>query len=213
MTTDTKNYRDYLALTAQGLKYLQAKWGSRFIGAIGLFSDIIAEGSRQAFIQGLPGHPEQADDSLLQSGKDRGLWQFRGESMSAYSVRVQNVWDAREQAGTPQQMLRIIDQWGAARHPDTWVQGTVTLTENPDGVPTTFDFDIDIPLGLISVFTLNYYGEPGLTWGKPGFVWGGDAQGNAIDLYRIVKEWKPSRSVGTVGIEYDSGDFVFYPIR
>jgi hypothetical protein len=75
--------------TVKGLAYLGAKWGQRLAGgAIGLMADTLSEGATQAFYARLPGHPEQADDSMEQSGKDRDLYRFRGETRANYASRL-----------------------------------------------------------------------------------------------------------------------------
>lgn len=199
------NYREYLAKTVQGLSYLTNRWGSRFVGTIGTFADAIAEGGRQAFLARLPGHEEQAEDSLIQTASDRDFWRFRGESKSALGARVRNAWTAYEQAGTPQQVLRAIDEWGNARFPDTWIDNTVTLVESSD--PSVFEFTVTIPVGLIDPIDVYRYGDPGLVYGQAGVVYGYDTDGNVIDLYRLIKQWKPARSKGFLKIETETDVF------
>lgn len=200
------NYREYLAKTLQGIRYTTGRWGSRIFGAVGLFADAIAEGERQAFYQSLIGHEQQAEDSLIQTTTDRGLWRFIGESVASLGARVQNAWEAYEQAGTPQQMLRAIDEWGSARYPETWINDQCLLDESVD--PARFDFEITIPFGLIDPFTINLYGDPGLVYGQPNFIYGYDLEGNFVDLWRVVKKWKPARSLGRVRVAYEPLTYV-----
>jgi hypothetical protein len=191
------NFRDYIALTLQGVRYAGAHWGQRVFGTVGLFADAIAEGERQAFYQSLIGHTEQAEDSLLQATADRGLWRFLNETKAVLAARVADAWTDYERQGTPQQMLRAVDQWGSARYPDTWVNDTCTLTESE--VSTLFTSELFIPYGMIDPFTVNVYGGGGV-YGA-GLIYGYDAEGNFVDLYRIVKKWKPARSKVSVVVE------------
>ncbi len=200
---ESKNYRAYIANVLRGVSYAGAQWGQKFFGSLGLVSDAIAEGGRQAFYARLPGHEQQAEDSLLQVTKDRGLWRFIGETKTALAERVQNAWDAYEQAGTDIQMLRAINEWGNARYPDTWIDGAVTLTESV--VPTVFEFTVTNPEGLIDPISLPLYGDPGLTYGMADLYYGYDVEGNFVDLYRLVKQWKPARSRGFVRVEISTG--------
>jgi hypothetical protein len=191
------NFRDYIALTLQGVRYAGAHWGQRVFGTVGLFADAIADGERQAFYQSLIGHTEQAEDSLLQATADRGLWRFLNETKAVLAARVADAWTDYERQGTPQQMLRAVDQWGSARYPDTWVNDTCTLTESE--VSTLFTSELFIPYGMIDPFTVNVYGGGGV-YGA-GLIYGYDAEGNFVDLYRIVKKWKPARSKVSVVVE------------
>lgn len=95
---------DYKAMAAglvRGLRiFRNGRYGQRFVGTIGLYADLVAEGCRQAFISRLPGHPEQSEDAATQVGFDRQLSRYKYETTLLYKTRLQNAWDAYAQGGT-----------------------------------------------------------------------------------------------------------------
>lgn len=186
---------------------MRAHWGRRLVGgAIGLIGDALSEGTSQAFYARLPGHPQQAADSLAQVGKDRGLYRFRGETDANSLTRIQEAWDDYEQGGTKQQMLKVVNQWGVAGWPVTWNTGTITLDESVN--PFAFNFTISIPFGNISpAWSPNFYGA-GRLYGDIGFYYGLGQNLDVPMLLYIVRKWKPSRSVGFIKVYYDLTNFV-----
>jgi hypothetical protein len=203
------NYRDFIAGTLKGIRYASGQWGQRIFGTLGLFADAIAEGERQAFYQQMPGHVEQATDSLLQVTADRGLWRFLNETKATLAARVADAWSDYEQQGSPIQMLRAVDQWGSARYPDTWVSDTCTLFES--AISTAFSFTVIVPYGMIAPFTVAAYGDVGLVYGG-GSIYGYDSEGSFVDLYRILKKWKPARSIGFVFVEHVPASYVYLEV-
>jgi hypothetical protein len=185
-------FRRYVWDTLRGLSYWRAYWARRLSGAaLGLIVDSLAEGATQAFYARLPGHPQQAPDSLARVGLDRQLVRFRGETAANWVARVVDAWDDYPQGGTPQQMLRVVNQWGNAGWPTTWDDLQVTLTEDPD--PAVFEFEIEIPFGLIDPpIPAVYYGT-GASYGDLGLFYGISDTDIPMLLY-LVRKWKPSRS-------------------
>jgi hypothetical protein len=202
-------WRRFVWETVTGIGWLRAFWGRRLSGgAIGLFADLIAEGATQAFFARLVGHPQQAPDSLLQVGRDRDLIRFRGETEANYRARVGDAWDDYDQGGTPQQMLHVIDQWGSAGWPETWINDTCTLVE---GEP--FEFTITIPFGLIDPpWVPEVYGG-GHTYAELGFYYGVGVSTDIPMLLYLVRKWKPARCVGYVRVYYSVSDFVTFRVR
>jgi hypothetical protein len=138
-------------------------------GALGLVADALGEGAQQAFFARLPGHPQQAPDSLARVGLDRDLFKFRDETAVNWAARVRGAWDDYEQAGTDIQLLHVVNQFGAALWPATWVDITA-ITESAN--PLIFEFEIEIPYANIDppfpqvVYGgLQLYGASGLTYG------------------------------------------------
>lgn len=193
-----------------GLQYLRAYWGRRFTGgAIGLLLDMLAEGASQAIYARLPGHPEQAPDSLVQVGKDRQLFRFRGETDANWALRVQQVWDDYTQAGTPQQLLHVINQWGHAGWPASWID--LTSANLVESAHTSFTFTLTIPFGNINPPWLPWLvGAPGITIGMPGLYVGIGVSTDIETLIYLVRKWKPARSKGFATIYYSvSGSVTF----
>lgn len=194
-------------LTA-GLQYFRAYWGRRLVGgAIGLFGDILGEGSNQAFYARLPGHEQQAEDSLRQVGFDRGLNRFRGETIENWTARVRAAWDDYDQGGTPQQMLRVVNQWGFAGWPDTWDEGLVTLDEDIGIAGRPFSFRLTIGFGIIDPpWGPEVYGS-GILYGETGLYYGIGQSTDIEMLLHIVRKWKPARSRAYVRIYWSETDF------
>lgn len=187
-------FRRVVWVTVTGLALFRAKWGRRLVGgAIGLLGDVLGAGATQAFYARLPGHPEQATDSLEQAAKDRDLYRFRGETQANWITRVQEAWDDYEQAGTDIQLLKVLNQWGAAGWPVTWNPANLTLTESGD--PASFTFTISIAFGSISPpWTPEVYGS-GHVYGESGFFYGLGSQTDLAMLVYLIRKWKPARSV------------------
>lgn len=187
--------------TTRGIAWACSYFGRRLVGgAIGLVFDAIVEGANQAFYARLPGHSQQAADSLAAVGLDRELYRFRGETDANWLARVRDAWDDYEQGGTKQQVLKVVNQWGNAGFPGYWVDASVTLVESAD--PLVFDFTITIPYGLIMPpWVPEFYGT-GRTYGEIGFYYGLSAETDLAMLVYLVRKWKPSRSIGYIKIYY-----------
>ncbi len=197
-------FRRAVWLLTESLVYARAYWGRRFFGgAIGLMADALAEGASQAFYARLPGHSQQAPDSLAQVGLDRDFYRFRGEIDANWLSRIAESWDDYAQGGTSQQVLRVVNQWGAAGWPSTWVALTSSaLVES--GSPTDFSFTLTIPFGLISpAWVPALYGS-GHVYGEVGFFYGLGASTDVAMLRYLVRKWKPSRSRGLITIFYSA---------
>lgn len=200
-------FRRFVWQTTTAFAYWRAYWGRRLAGgAIGLMADLLSEGGSQSFYARLPGHPEQALDSLIQVGKDRDLYRFRGESDADYLQRVIDAWDDYDQAGTPQQMLHVLNQWGAAGWPGSWNPANLTLTES--GSAVDFSFTIMIAFGSISpAWTPEVYGGTHV-YGESGFFYGLSAETDLAMLVYLVRKWKPARSIGKIQVFISPSDSV-----
>ncbi len=172
-----------------------------------MLGDDIAATSTQAFFARLPGHPQQAPDSLIQVGKDRGLIRFRGETQAAWIARVQSAWDDYAQGGTDIQMKRVLNQWGNAGWPLTWDNNAWTLVET-SGVGV-FITTITIPFGLIDPpWTPIAYGSGGHIYGESGFFYGAGPSNDLAMLLYLVRKWKASRGKAYVKVYYTVSDSV-----
>lgn len=96
--------------------------GQAATGFIGILTDLATEGLHQAFYSRLPGHHQQAVDSLDVVGADRELIKYSpspidftgtaSESLALWRTRVHRAWVDYEQGGTPQVVLRGVEDWG-----------------------------------------------------------------------------------------------------
>lgn len=205
-------FRRFVWETIGPVAWARAFWGRRLVGgAIGLMSDLISESATQAFYARLPGHAQQAPDSLTQVGKDRDLFRFRGETDANWADRVLSAWDDYEQAGTNIQMLHVINQWGTAGWAASWPSGTVTLVES--GNPVDWSFTITIPFGMIDPPLIPTTYGSGHVYGELGLFYGiGPSTDLSVLLY-LVRKWKRSPSVGYVKVYYSVSGFVQFTVR
>jgi hypothetical protein len=210
----TNTFRYTLWQTVQGLAYLRAYWGRRFMGgAIGIITDALAEAAAQAFYARLPGHPQQAPDSLTQTGLDRGLITFRGETIPNIAARVRAAWSDYAQGGTPQQMIRVINEWGTAGWPDTWGAGLNSSNLVESGSPTDFSFTLTIPYGLINPpWAPIVYGTAGRFYGEADFFYDIGPSTDIPMLLYLVRKWKPSRSKGFVTVFFLPAESVTFTV-
>lgn len=196
--------RYFLWSTVIGMAWASAFWGRRLVGgALGLISDALAEGAQQAFYARLPGHPQQAPDSLAASAADRSYFRFRGETTTNFASRVLHAWAAYDQAGTPQQMIRVLNQWGNAGWPGSWVNLTQSgnIIESSD--PASFTFTITIPYGnIFPPWTPAIYGTNTDTYGDGKLFYGLGPSTDIATLLYLVRQWKRASSQATVVIFY-----------
>jgi hypothetical protein len=204
-------FKRYAWEFTRGLQYWRARWGRRLMGgAMSIVMDAMAEAFNQAFYARLPGHPQQAEDSLAQSGKDRELYRFRGETLANWSARVLAAWDDYEQGGTDIQVLRVINQWGEAGWPDTWDPGLVTLVES--GSDTDFSFTLTIGYGAIDPPWVPWSWGDGSVWGEAGLFWGIGPSTDIPHLLYLVRKWKRSSSRAYVVVYWSATDFVTFTV-
>lgn len=191
-----QTYRRYTAQLTAGIDFLRSALGVAWAGTVALVQDALAEGTRQAFITGLPGHPEQTADSLDQCGAERELFRYRNESQASWAARVRNAWQFYEQAGTPIQVLRAVNEWGSIVFPATWDPTHVFLVEGPWA-----RFSIFIEAGVLPWQPPVAYGS-GIVYGGADVMYGvSNAKKEDIaTLLRVIKKWKPARSKGNVVI-------------
>lgn len=197
--------------TMEAIAFARAFWGRRlFGGAIGLMADALSEGANQSFYARLPGHSQQALDSLDQVGKDTDLFRFRGESDANWKARVRARWDDYAQGGTDIQLLRVINQWGNAGWPVTWNNSSVTLVESGD--PADFSFTLTIGYGIIAPpWTSEVYGS-GHLYGEVGFFYGLGSATDLATLLYLVRKWKRSTSRAHVNVYLTALTFVSFTV-
>jgi hypothetical protein len=169
-------------------------------------ADAVTDVAEQAFYSRLPGHPQQAPDSLLQVARDRGLDRFRGETETNWKARVRAAWSDYLQGGTPQQMNNVLNQWGNAGWPVTWNNSNLTVVES--GSPTDFSFTVTIAFGNVSPPWLPEKYGTGHTYGESGFFYGLGASTDIAMLVFLVRKWKPSRSQAIIKVFYTATDFI-----
>jgi hypothetical protein len=200
------NYKAYAAGLVKGLRVFKAYYGSRIVGAIGLYADMVAEGARNAFIARLPGHPDQAEDSALQVGFDRELVRYKYEPLADYKVRLLKAWDAYQQGGTNINLRNQINYlltciWAPLGVPDLtnvlnwcfffeagWANHNTIFNFTPGGGSVN---------GAWSLTPENY---GAFNWGNPNTVYGA-SNVQADDLATLktaIRKWLPSRTKGYI---------------
>lgn len=203
-------YRRYIYQLTAGVDFLREGLGRLYAGTYGAIADGLLEGVRQAFVQSLPGHPEQTSDSLDQVGSDRQLFKYRSESIASWSSRVQNAWLYYEQAGTDIQVKRAINEWGTIVFGATWDPAKVFLTEGPWA-----QFTVWFAAGLTPWLPATTY-DSGTVYDDPALLYDirNATTEDVTTLSRLVKKWKPERSRGTIllvlsGIAYDEPGILY----
>jgi hypothetical protein len=176
-------FRDVARFTVRGLSYLiEDLTGQKWVESRALFSDLLAEATRAAFLSKLPGHPEQAQDALIEQAADWGLYQFRFESWSDFALRVRDHFARKKQNGSVPMVLRAIEEYGRNTWPVEWRADTTELTE--DGWA---DFTVTIDHS---------------TWSED-FWLDGVYDADLVLLAKEIRKWAPLRSKGTLVFRTD----------
>ncbi len=193
------------------------RWASQGAGAaasgyIAVLTDLVTEGLHQAFYARLPGHPQQAADSLDVTGSDRDLIKyspsvdFIGDplvSAALWKTRVHRAWKDYEQGGTPQVVIQGVNDWGNETFGTLNVDldGYAVALEEYQWARFRVDLSDDVPWGPAFV-----YGAVGRKYGDGG-VYG--MSGHSDDIQscrRTVRKWKPKRSKGK--LRFNQGQII-----
>ncbi len=172
----------YARYTVRGLSYLLSGAGARDISFLGLVSDLVAESGRAAFLNSLPGHPEQAEDALREQAARLGFYRFRYESHLDFAERIRNHPARARQAGSAVMALRAAEEYGRNTWPVEWASDTTTLTE--DGWA---DFTV----------TIDH-----TTWSEDAWL-EGSYDADLSLLAKEIRKWAPFRSKGTLVFRTD----------
>lgn len=203
LDTQIATIKRWTAVLVQEMRVLSNYWGERWVGGgFSLIADEIAEASMQAVLARFPGNSQQAPDSLVQSALDRDLVRFRGETDVNWKARVKAAWDDYAQGGSPQQLIRVVNQWGNAGWPITWVNLTLSNLDETSFITASdqFVFQLTIPYGgIVPAWVPVTYGS-GHLYGELGLYYGIGPSTDIPMLLYIVKKWKPSRSMGLIKI-------------
>lgn len=187
-------YRRYLLDTLKGVRWAASTMGERLVGGLGLGADLVAEGLRQAFISGLPGHPECMEDSLDQIGLERAdLPKFRHDIPHSWRHRIQNAWTTYEQAGTAVKLRELVNEFLSVTAGGGFMLPTLLISDT-----NVFEGD-DGPMTVnVEINTL-----PSISWALPptyggGFVFGGTSvlygmqadAGDIAQLKALIRKFK-----------------------
>lgn len=172
----------YARYTVRGLSYLLNGAGAKDVSFLGLFSDLVADASRAAFLNSLPGHPEQAEDALREQAAKLGFYRFKYESHADFATRIKEHPDRAPQAGSAVMVLRAAEEFGRNTWPTEWAADTTTLTE--DGWA---DFTV----------TIDH-----TTWSEDAWM-EGDYDEDLASLAKELRKWAPLRSKGTLVFRTD----------
>lgn len=212
------NYKAMAAGLVKGLRiFRNGRYGQRFIGTIGLYADLVAEGCRQAFISRLPGHPEQSEDAATQVGFDRQLIRYKYETTPMYKTRLQNAWDAYQQGGTNIGLAREVYYcinciWAPLNTPpdlsgiaqarffeNDWAEHTTMLFAPGQGSVTGSWSAGAEAWGAFS------YGAPNKVWGFTNVL-----IEDVNQLKATIRKWLPSRTKGWLA--WHAGGPLYSPV-
>ncbi len=186
------SYRRFIYELTAGVDFLRGGLGRLYAGTLGAVVDALVEGARQSFVQGLPGHSEQVEDSLNQIGADRSLFRFRGETLASWRARTQGAWTYYEQAGTAIQVLRAVNQFGAIMFAPTWNPALIFLTED-----RWARFTVWLGAGVVPWTAAPTY-DSGVVYDAPDLMY--DLSGATVEdvstLSAVIRKWAPLRSKG-----------------
>lgn len=180
------NFREMAANLSPGT--WKRQWGQKLVqGAIGLLFDMLAEGTRTAVITTKFGSKNFPDDVPEQIGIERHLPRFPGETITAYSSRLQNAWNLWRQAGTDGGIVAMFEalgltatvysnaDWDWDSQPNNWSRIWVVFEEGTWGTGATWG--------------------GGATWGD-GTLWGIGATRDEIRAVRnIVRSFKAANVI------------------
>lgn len=186
------SYRRFIYELTAGVDFLRDGLGRLYAGTLGTVVDALVEGARQSFVQGLPGHPEQIEDSLNQNGADRSLFRFRGETLVSWRGRIQNAWTYHEQAGTAIQVLRAVNEFGTIVFSATWNPALIFLTED-----RWARFTVWLNSGVVPWAPAEIY-DSGVVYDAPNLMYdlSGATTEDVSTLSAVIRKWAPLRSKG-----------------
>lgn len=165
-------------------------YGRRFIGALGLMLDSVAELYNFAVRSSWVGDPSgigPAYDALGPAGSEQSLPRYPNETWDSYHARLQGGWETWEFAGVEATIIEQLALYGVTAHivhneewnwdnnPDWWSRFWVVITDHPWTLPGT--------LGDGSVL------DGTATLGSSATV------EEVREVRSIVNKWKPSRWV------------------
>lgn len=169
--------------TVRGLSYLTSGPGAKDVSFLGLFSDLLADAARSAFVNSLPGHPEQALDALTAQAGRLGFARFRDETHDSFAERIRTHPTRARQRGSVPMVLRAIEEYGLGTWPVEWEPDTTILTEDSWA---RFTVTIDHT-----------------TWSED-FWLDGVYDSDLAGLAQEIRKWVPKRSKGTLVFRTDS---------
>jgi hypothetical protein len=180
------NFRQYVGKLLAGVRWARAPWGQRLtVGLFGLFSDLNAEGARQANRARLTDGSH--DDALGEIGRTRDIERYTNDSPATYRGRLARAFEIHAEDGTRQAVekalaefgfpsARVYEDWQWHRPPQPWwSQGWILFPAGSHGVSRTTQTYGDG----------SNYGEPGKLYGLTGIT-----AGEIDGLRRLVKRRK-----------------------
>lgn len=191
---------------------LRGDVGSRFIQALGLLGDIVAEQTFRATAARNLHSPEYPPDALPLTGNERMLMRFANESAGVYQRRLTSAWTTWLQGGTSGAIVTqfALAGWTAiVREQRNWM---------PDGsvLPWNWDAGDDGLSANWSRFWLLVTSHPWQRWfwgdghvyGDGSTTWGSTATTTDVAFMRqIVRKWKPAHVICQyIILVFDSAD-------
>lgn len=189
-------------------RWLRGHWGSRYLYAIGIHLDTVAEAATAAVKLRFPGVYSPEGLGLL--GKERGIMRGIAETDEAYAYRLSRWWDDRKRKGNAfalafqlqgilgphRPRIRVVNQSGS------WY----TLNEDGSTAVHNAAWDWDGNVNAWSRFWVIIYPPPELwvsegTWGDgktrwgDGGTWGTTATPAQCAMVRaLITEWQAAHA-------------------
>jgi len=185
-------FRSYTAKLLAGVQWARSFYGERFTeGFIALFADTLAEASNQAVKARFEGASTYPLDALPQSGANKELERYDGDTDATYKQRLLAAFSIWQQAGTPQAVEAALDAFG---YPAAVVWEDAEWVRPPQ--PWWSQFVVVFPVGTHPVIpTTQVYGD-GSVYGD-GQLYGisGITATEVDGIRRLVRKWKRSASI------------------
>lgn len=202
------------------IRWASSGAGEAASGFISTLTDLVSEMLDQSYFCALPGHPQQAADSLDICGEERALIKYQPsaefwfgtlqQNQALWISRVARAWEDYEQAGTPQAVLRGVEDWGNETYnPEPLFPWGVKLAET-GWANFRVDLGVDVP----------FYGPhtcgDGVACGDFDALCGMDADLREVEsLRRTIRKWQPRRSKGYIrfaGDQYDNDNLPYHSV-
>lgn len=190
--------------------FLSNDVGARYLYALGIQLDAVAEYFRIGQLQSFPSYCEE--EALPHLGKDLLLPRGPIEPVPSYRERLRLAPQTWKRAGNPKELLGQLAAYFAPSPPviryvangyapdgstiaDWWTLSGGVYTYhraspsnwNWDGVSGGYRFWIILYLPLLST---PVWDDPTLSWNKPGLLWDFDGGAYVADVRAIVDKWK-----------------------
>jgi hypothetical protein len=210
-----KNLRDYLYEISP--PWLRDDVGGGILWAFGTVLDALHERVREGVKLRFP--EEGSPTALGYTGLDRDIERPPAQTDARYAIQLRKAFDTWRSAGSTRTLLtqlwmhfvnRPCPQMRAVTGKALWhvidtgtgVVTRINVEENWDWDGTHRGFWCWVIVDGTGVWAIDLWGDPG-TWGDGG-VWGSNmSRGEALDINKIARKWKPEHVRLQVIVTFD----------